>query len=74
MTPIDVWGPAPHIPVRLGPAGSGCPAREMSGVDMAPPVPWPREGELKQRLGRGGQSKISSESAEMVGKEWEGGM
>ena len=42
-------------------------------MDVPPPVPWPRKGEPKRRLGTGGWSKISSESAEMVGKEWEEG-
>lgn len=46
--------------------------REISGVDRLPAVPWVREGELKWRLGTGCQSKISSESAKMVGKGWEG--
>lgn len=66
MTPIDVRGPAPCSPVWLGPRSL---VRGMSGVDMPPPVPWPREGELKWRLGMGGQSKICSERAKMVGKE-----
>lgn len=74
MTLIDVQGPAPCRPVWLGPAGSRSPVREMSGVDLPPPVPWLREGELKRCLGTGSQSKISSERAKMVGKEWEGGL
>lgn len=41
-------------------------------MDRLPAVPWVREGELKWRLGTGCQSKISSESAKMVGKGWEG--
>lgn len=46
--------------------------REISGVDRLPAVPWVREGELKWRLGTGCQSKISSESAKMVGRGGEG--
>lgn len=38
---------------------------------MSPPFRWLREGELKQRLGMGNQSKISIESTKTVGKEWE---
>lgn len=64
MTPSDVQEPAHPAPHCGTPAG---------GTPLSPPIPGPREEELKLCLGTGGRSEISSPSAKMVGKEWEGG-